>query len=642
MKKLKTLRSLRIFALLASSALLISSAKGQPLLPNTIKVGVPNGEDSLFFETTYTIRWQALITRGGNFKVELLKGNFVYSLLAANIAIVPNVPNVVGKPNDQKFEWSIPKSLPAGNDYSIRVSSLSTPSVRDDSDTKFSIGPDKFPVNNVLPIGWVEGGPTINGKKITDKIWEVTKSSAFSGAYSLTSGKLGDGKTASIAYSSNFKAGTVSFVAKVSSELNYDYFNFYIDGVAQVLNPLSPKGISGDVDWPKELGTGSFSFPVTAGDHTFRWAYKKEDSFGELRDAAWIDSVVLPETTQEIAVTNPSGVNIQQGASSVDFSGVDVGFPSTAQVFTIKNEGSANLTGLLANTSGKNGADFKATLGKTLLVPGESTTCSVVFTPQASGSRVGTLEILSNDADEGNFKVSLLGLGLPTPKITVSGPTGLVLVDAAKKPVNLGPVIIKKPGVSYTFRIKNDGQKDLKDLALTLGKKGTPRDFNFTNLSVTTLAPGASTTFDVIFKPTALGRRSVTVAIASNDRATSVFDFKIVGTGVTKLRKPGKGKALDKRIPSFGQAAGGNPGISCEAIIYTTSTELVDGKTYLSLTVDQSLFGGIVGTVEVSSDLLNWQSGVEHTTVLIDDSKTYKVRDNTPLTVDEKRFIRFR
>ncbi len=57
----------------------------------------------------------------------------------------------------------------------------------------------------------------------------------------------------------------ISFWYKVSSESNYDYLVFYIDG--------SPMGEwDGEVPWTQHTTT------VSEGTHTFRWAYEKDYS----------------------------------------------------------------------------------------------------------------------------------------------------------------------------------------------------------------------------------------------------------------------------------------------------------------------------------------------------------------------------
>lgn len=70
-------------------------------------------------------------------------------------------------------------------------------------------------------------------------------------------------------------------------------------------------------------------------------------------------------------------------------------------------------------------------------------------------------------------------------------------------------------------------------------------------------------------------------------------------------------------------------------------SEISDGVKYQSLTVIKT-----PGTryqprfVEVSPNLLDWFSGVKHTTVMQDDEFLLRVRDNTPLVPGVKRFIR--
>jgi hypothetical protein len=48
----------------------------------------------------------------------------------------------------------------------------------------------------------------------------------------------------------------------------------------------------------------------------------------------------------------------------------------------------------------------------------------------------------------------------------------------------------------------------------------------------TSLAPGSSTTFKVIFKPSAKGTRKANIHIKSNDADENPFDIKLTGQGV--------------------------------------------------------------------------------------------------------------
>ncbi len=64
---------------------------------------------------------------------------------------------------------------------------------------------------------------------------------------------------------------------------------------------------------------------------------------------------------------------------------------------------------------------------------------------------------------------------------------------------------------------------------------------------------------------------------------------------------------------------------------------------FLTLTINRNPeAAGIEFVVEVSSDLIDWESGEEHVTVLTNEPSLLKVRDNTTVTDGDRRFIRFR
>ena len=73
--------------------------------------------------------------------------------------------------------------------------------------------------------------------------------------------------------------GTVKFYWKVSSEDNYDFLEFYIDGSLQ-------DQISGSVDWQQ------MTYTITASDsHTLEWRYVKDKSTDSGSDCGWVDKV---------------------------------------------------------------------------------------------------------------------------------------------------------------------------------------------------------------------------------------------------------------------------------------------------------------------------------------------------------------
>ena len=73
--------------------------------------------------------------------------------------------------------------------------------------------------------------------------------------------------------------GTLTFYWRVSSEINYDFLEFYIDGVRQ-------SRISGSSNWQQK------SYTVTgAGSHTLLWQYVKDGSVSSGSDRGWVDWV---------------------------------------------------------------------------------------------------------------------------------------------------------------------------------------------------------------------------------------------------------------------------------------------------------------------------------------------------------------
>jgi len=73
---------------------------------------------------------------------------------------------------------------------------------------------------------------------------------------------------------------TLSFDWSVSSELDYDFLTFYLDGVSQF-------AISGEVAFETK------SVAIPAGSHTLRWEYSKDSSASNGADTGWVDNITL-------------------------------------------------------------------------------------------------------------------------------------------------------------------------------------------------------------------------------------------------------------------------------------------------------------------------------------------------------------
>ena len=116
--------------------------------------------------------------------------------------------------------------------------------------------------------------------------WIVTNSNAYEGTYCMKSTNNGvASSTSAIEASVNYSTdGTVSFAALCMGEGNNTYFDhsdFYIDGDRMLYCGANVSG------W------NEYSYPVTAGNHTFRWAYTKDSSVNPTGDAMFVDNIVF-------------------------------------------------------------------------------------------------------------------------------------------------------------------------------------------------------------------------------------------------------------------------------------------------------------------------------------------------------------
>ncbi|MFB5650807.1 choice-of-anchor D domain-containing protein [Leptospira wolffii] len=87
------------------------------------------------------------------------------------------------------------------------------------------------------------------------------------------------------------------------------------------------------------------------------------------------------------------------------------GVSSTAKTFTIKNVGDASTTLNISGASVDNTTDFTvSTIGSSTLVTNASTTFTVTFNPQATGSKTATLTITSSNGNAGTSSSSTIDL----------------------------------------------------------------------------------------------------------------------------------------------------------------------------------------------------------------------------------------
>ena len=112
-------------------------------------------------------------------------------------------------------------------------------------------------------------------------------------------------------------------------------------------------------------------------------------------------------------------------ADFTDFGHAGISGQTVDHTFTIFNNGGGTLTltgGSPVSISGAHSGDYSVTQpSTTTLASGASTTFQVRFDPSAVGTRTATVNIASNDADEGTFSFDIQGKGHTYPTIFVDG-----------------------------------------------------------------------------------------------------------------------------------------------------------------------------------------------------------------------------
>jgi hypothetical protein len=220
-------------------------------------------------------------------------------------------------------------------------------------------------------------------------------------------------------------------------------------------------------------------------------------------------------TQYNIAISNVGTPVMETSATSLSFGGINVTAPSTPQTVTITSAGNTylNITNLSSDSTAFTFSNDTCT-GATLL-PAQTCTFDVTFTPDAATAYNNTITVNSNSLlATGSISVSGTGLG---PNVSLSASS-----------LNFGDQINGTTSSASTLNITNTGNAILVFGTLTVGA-----DFliDNDNCSGQAVSPTNSCTFDVSFSPSTLGAKSDTVSIPSNS-PTSPDSVSLSGTGV--------------------------------------------------------------------------------------------------------------
>ena len=254
------------------------------------------------------------------------------------------------------------------------------------------------------------------------------------------------------------------------------------------------------------------------------------------------------------AIPIANGDDLPEAADGTDFGSTPVAGGTVTHSFTIHNLGDGDLVlngNPLVLILGSNPGDFTVTVDPlSPVVPGGSTSFTVVFNPSASGLRSAIVSIANSDADENPYTFSLQGTGTVFPEVEVRGNGFTILIGdsspTAEDGTDFGSTLVDGGTVTHSFTIHNlgDGNLDLSGSPRVAVLGANPGDFTVSVQPGSPVAPGGSTSFSVVFDPTAGGLRSAVISIANNDTDENPYTFSIQGTSIVPPEMDVRGNSI--------------------------------------------------------------------------------------------------
>ena len=281
--------------------------------------------------------------------------------------------------------------------------------------------------------------------------------------------------------------------------------------------------------------------------------------------------------------------------ASLSYASTTVGSSTAPQVATLTNTGKATMTISSIAFSGTGATSYTdtTTCGATLGT-GASCTISVAFKPTAVGSLPATLTVTDN-ALGGHQTVALSGTGAASTTTTASAtPSSVAFAGTTKVGSSSAYTLV-------TF--KNTGTATLTGIAFSV--TGTNASSFFLPSAhqgcSTTLAAGASCTFDVGFEPTTSGSLSGTVRI-TDSASNSPQTVALSGTGAAAgaVVKPKVTLASTLNNLAMGDTVSLSAQVAGDAATPTGNVRLMDGDRMIAV---ETLSQGMVQfTVEGLSE----------------------------------------
>ena len=198
----------------------------------------------------------------------------------------------------------------------------------------------------------------------------------------------------------------VSFCWRVSSEKDYDFFTYSVDGVVQ-------ESISGDGVWLNR------SLSLGAGRHALRWTYLKDGTESRYQDAGYLDEVVIVDPYRNLEVR--LGETVVAGSAALYYGTLTQDNHEVWKAITLKNTGTVVMpfTASLPADSGFVFANGQTTSTQSLPA-GQEVSLSLVLQTSLAGPKTALLAIAAAGSRTEPPAITLSGF-IQAPILQVGG-----------------------------------------------------------------------------------------------------------------------------------------------------------------------------------------------------------------------------
>ena len=196
-----------------------------------------------------------------------------------------------GSSQNIEFEISVANDIASGTNVNISVQTNGTYNASINTSLSIGLQIEDWESNSFDSYAW-ENNSSMR--------WTIVSTGAYAGQYCAKSGNIGNNANTDLTITLDvLNADNIEFYKKVSCEepytgggwpwggssndtTFYDYLAFYID------TEMKGQWAGTNDNWSLK------TYPVTAGTHTLKWSYVKDQSQTGGSDCAWIDDIKLP------------------------------------------------------------------------------------------------------------------------------------------------------------------------------------------------------------------------------------------------------------------------------------------------------------------------------------------------------------